>query len=327
MKITIRILTAILAVLLITGLCSCGLSRGVHESDAYYSEVSVAPEDLEMTADEAEFGYSMNEEKSKETGTDATDYAMDAAARKRIYYVSITTQTQEFDAAVSSVKQAVAEYGGYMQNASVSGKTGFRNTRTATYQIRIPTENLAAFREAIGTCLTMIDENERVDDVTARYTDMESRLKTLRTEQESLYGLLEKAETMDEILMIRDRLTSVTSDIEAFEAQLRTFDSLIAYSTVTLSIDEVERITVKEEKTAFGRIGENFSENLAAVGNFFVELFVWFVSAIPVLLVIALFVGVILWIIFGSIHHAKKKKAKKAASVVPEHPKTETNEK
>ena len=299
----------LLSVLLVLGLCGCAAIDipGMNKSEAelYRGDVTAADGFYSLTKDENGL---------EEAAGDAENTAADFAARKRIFYVSINGETEEFDKCVALIKQNLAACGGYIQKASVFGGGGYGSTRTAEFVLRVPADRLDEFRQTVGSTVTVRNESEHVDDVTADYTDTESRLATLRTEQETLLGLLEKANTMDEILMIRSRLTEVTSDIEAFEARLRTYDALIDYSTVTLTVSEVERITVKEEKSTFGRIGENLTETLHDIGTFFTELFVWFVSALPVLLLIALFVGAILWIIFGSIHHAKKKKARRKAA-------------
>jgi len=60
------------------------------------------------------------------------------------------------------------------------------------------------------------------------------------------------------------------------------------------------------------RIGEGFTESLDAIGNFFVELFVFLIVALPYLVIIAVLVIAPILII-----RARKKKAKKNQTPPP----------
>ena len=80
-------------------------------------------------------------------------------------------------------------------------------------------------------------------------------------EQERLLSLLEQAETMEEIIALESRLTEVRYQLESMESQLRTMDNQVSYSTVYLSIEEVEHFTPPAEKGTWERISTGFSEN------------------------------------------------------------------
>ena len=83
-----------------------------------------------------------------------------------------------------------------------------------------------------------------IQNITVEYTDTESRLKAYRTEEERLLVMLEKAETVEDMLNIEDRLSlRCATASESLTSTLMNWDSLISYSTVTLQITEVSRIT------------------------------------------------------------------------------------
>ena len=55
-----------------------------------------------------------------------------------------------------------------------------------------------------------------MDDVTLRYVDVDSHKKALETEQERLLALLEKAENVEDIITIENRLSDVRYELENY---------------------------------------------------------------------------------------------------------------
>ena len=63
-----------------------------------------------------------------------------------------------------------------------------------------------------------VSRQESIDDVTLQYVDLESHKKMLEEEQKRLLELMEKAETMEDIITIESRLTEVRYQLESMEA-------------------------------------------------------------------------------------------------------------
>ena len=75
----------------------------------------------------------------------------------------------------------------------------------------------------------------------------------MEIEQERLFGLLEKTETLEDIVSLESRLSSIRHELQMLETELRTIDNKVDYSTVTIHISEVERLTptTEEKETVF----------------------------------------------------------------------------
>ena len=67
--------------------------------------------------------------------------------------------------------------------------------------------------------------------------------KALETEQDRLLELMEQAETTEDLLAIESRLTDVRYQLESAASQLKLYDSLVSYSTVYLTVEEVQKLT------------------------------------------------------------------------------------
>ncbi len=99
--------------------------------------------------------------------------------------------------------------------------------------------------------------------------------------------------------------------IESMEAQLRTFDNKVDYSTVYLDVSEVQELTPVQEETLWERISGGFMEDLKGIGHGGLEILVWLAVHIPTILlwaiVIALFILWIRWYMKRSRQKAQKK--------------------
>ena len=237
-----------------------------------------------------------------------------AAGRKIIKNGDLSIQTREFDEFIDNLKQAIAAAGGYVESSSINGNSygrGGANMRSANYTVRIPADNLDAFCDQVSDIGNVTYKNLYTRDVTLTYVDLESHVKALRTEQQTLMDLLGKAQSVEDIIVIQNRLSDVIYEIESYESTLRTFDDQIAYSSVNLSIQEVQRETAVEKETAGEEISRRFKENWEDVKEGVIRFGINFVSDLPILLVWAVILGGIAFIIVRIIKGEEKRRAKR----------------
>lgn len=240
--------------------------------------------------------------------------------RKIIERLYFSLQTREFDELIEKIEAKAAEAGGYIETSSIDGKElEYDNHRHAELVIRIPSEKSDAFSTYISENSTVISKEVETEDVTLTYVDIESRISALNTEKSSLENLLADAQTISDIITIQDRLTEVIYEMESYQSQLRTYDNLIDYTTITVSVSEVERTQIVEKQTIWEEIGTNLSNNVRIIGNFFVRLFVVLTSSLPFLVILVIVVVVIIVLVKRSDKKTMKKAAAKSqqAAYVP----------
>ena len=256
---------------------------------------SVQMEEMEIV-DEVEA-----EEALEEAGTDAAQAEAVTTERKLIRTVDLNLETENYDFLMEGLEAEINRLGGYIEYKDAyhgnynSKANGYRN-RHASITARIPVNKLEEFTGRVAEIGNITYESESVKDVTLQYVDLSSHKKMLQTEQGRLMELLENAETMEDIITIESRLSEVRYQIESMETQLRTFDNQVDYSTVHISVEEVEHYTPQPEKTTWERIRTGFGEHVYQVTNGIKNFAIEFVIAIPFLLVWAavITVGVLL---------------------------------
>ena len=234
---------------------------------------------------------------------------------KIIRNVVLRGETKDFDSAIQSLKNKIAENEGYVEKSSITGGESISSTRkssrNAVYTIRIPAEKLDNFLEKTEDMLNIISSSETTTDVTLEYYDIEARMKTLEAKKAALEKMLEQATTLNDIRTLQDDLYDVIGEIEAYRSKLNVYDSKVSYSTVELSITEVIEYTeVKVEEPTFGeRISSAFVKSWQGFGKFCQNLAVFLVGAMPVFFVFAL-MGLIVFLIIFLIRRRNRKRFK-----------------
>lgn len=251
-------------------------------------------------------------EDSYDAGGAASESGIDPVVnngRKLIKTVRLEMQTKEFDALLDGVRKKIQETGGYIENSSVWGNSyNYSSTRSSELTARIPAERLDEFVEVISGLGNVTYKSEGVEDVTLQYVDVESHQKALETEQERLLELLEKADNLEDLLTIESRLSEVRYELENYGSQKRILDNQINYSTVHMTITEVERITEVGEKSFFEEISDRFGTNLYNVSRGLREFVISLIGSLPILAVWAVFIGVIVLVIRKIFYRKKGEK-------------------
>ena len=278
-----RLFAAALALLLLTG---CGASAmkettmSAPAAPAPMPEASMPMEKFESASDAAvELPMAPEYSMSGTVTGGAGENVYQRADAKLIRRCNVELQSEQFDAAVSALYALVEANGGYFENSSMQGG-GYYNAnarRYGSYVIRIPAENYNAFRSEVGELGYVTYSNESTEDIGEQYYDTEARLKTLRTKQERLLMLLEKAENMEDIIALESALGDVEYEIERYSSTLNRYDGLVNFSTFNVSVSEVIRV---EEQTGQAnklsdRMGAGFRAGLENVKDSVEDFMVW----------------------------------------------------
>ncbi len=304
----------LLAVTLLVTACG-GSSK--YESAATESNAEAPAEAYDMAVTEE--AVEMEAGGAVTTGADISKTAQ--ANRKLIRTFEMHIQTKEFDSVLNGIQTKVQELGGYIENSSLDGGSAYYHNynRYSNMTVRIPSDQLDGFVETVKETANVTYISESTDDVTLQYVDVESRKIALETERDRLLELLEKAETVEDIITIESRLSEVRYQLESYTSQLRTLDNQVDYSTVHISIDEVDRETKVEPKTFWEEVTSEFSDSLYDLGRDFRDLAIWFLGSSPYLVIWAIAIAAIVFVL-KAFHKKKafKLSLKKTKIEIPE---------
>lgn len=286
-KFMVGLLTLCMSLILM-GCGSSSQDMAISESvnSSYMSQEEAKSEVFYDSAVEFE-EYGGEAEELPEDASGAESDAVTAEAlsqRKLIKTVDMNVETKEFDQMMDSLESKIDELGGYIENLETyngSSYSNHRSTRNANLTIRIPKNQLNTFLQTVEGISNVVRSTESVEDVTLTYVDLESHKTALMTEQTRLLELLERAESIEDIITIESRLSEVRYRIESMESQLRTYDNKIDYSTVYLYVEEVRELTPAAERNAVEQITDGFVESLKDIKDGLIEFAIWLVVNIP----------------------------------------------
>lgn len=114
--------------------------------------------------------------------------------------------------------------------------SGDSDREQATVTIRVPQDQFFLGMERIEALGKVRSRNVGSEDVSAQFIDLEARLKSTLREEGSLLSLLERANTVTEVLTIERELSRVRSDIERFQGQLNFLERRVDLATINVSL-------------------------------------------------------------------------------------------
>jgi len=305
-----KVLACVLSGILAVSIFGCG-SKSMMATESAVAD-SAAYDDMAYDS-----GYDTTEEASAEeagSGAVTSENGIEEVQetdRKLIRNVNLSLQTKEFDTVLDNMSQKIKDLGGYIQDSSVWGSSSdYSSSRSASYTLRIPSDKLDEFIDVVETLGNVTYKNESVDDVTLRYVDVDSHKKALETEQERLLALLEKAENVEDIITIENRLSDVRYELENYESQIRLLDNQIDYSTVYVDISEVSRVTDTGKQGFFEEVASRFSDSVYVVLMGLRGFAIGILGSLPILVVWGAILAVVV-ILLRKFVFKKSKKNKK----------------
>ncbi len=233
--------------------------------------------------------------------------------QKLIRTAQVTAKTTEYDQTRQTIDQKLAALEGYVAQSEERNESDYYEARCVTLLLRVPNDRLEDLLAAVDAAATVTERTVTTADVTSEYTDVQSRITALESEQKALLALLEQAESLSDVLEVQDRLTEVNAQLDSYKGQKQYLDDQVTYSSVQLTLYEVQRIPVEQEQGFFAQVGDRIAESLQDIGRGLKSFGVWFLGGILYWLLLAAVIVIVLLIVRRARkRHARKQQALQA---------------
>ena len=158
------------------------------------------------------------------------------ATRMIVRTADIALVVNDVAVALDRVAELAEGLGGYV----VSSTMWKEDTSLAgIITIRVPAEDFADAVAALhGLAVEVTHEETSAQDVTEEYVDLSARLHNLEATEEQLLRLLEKAETVEDMLNIQRELSAVRGDIEQTQGRLQYLERTSATSLIRVQLNQ-----------------------------------------------------------------------------------------
>lgn len=302
-----KLIVVILCVAFALSFVACGAKS--NDAEVMVENGMYAEESMGMFSDSADIGGDLKyDAEVSQSAAGEAPASKTQTEEKIIKTVELSVQTKEYEAYVSALTASVSSLGGYVENSTNHMGSFYSpdSDRNSTYVVRIPAEKLDEFLAGAEEKGKIVRKTENQKNVTLDYVDLQSRIEAYKTERTTLTGLLEKAESLEDVLKIQERLSEVNYQIETYTSQMRVLENRVGYSTVTLDIQEVERVT--EEKPSLGsRIKNTFLDNVDELVDWMSDFVVNFIGGLPIILPVAVVIVVAILILRKIIRKRRNK--------------------
>jgi len=180
--------------------------------------------------------------------------------------------------ATSDRAQAIASgLGGDVLNLSQSGTA---DTRSASLTIRVPSSRFGDALQALKSLDGEIQTSGvSAQDVTDQFVDLQARLTAKQAEEQRYIAILNRANTIDEILKVDASLGSVRTQIEQLTAQINSIKGRTEFSTISMSISTLTALPGDTTSKAWDP-AKTVGRALAALGamlQVFADVVIWLV--------------------------------------------------
>jgi len=160
---------------------------------------------------------------------------------------SLQLAVDDVGESVNRITSLAGDKKGFVQTSSVSERRD--GTHYGQITIRVPAAAFdAAMQEIKGLAAVVKNESASGQDVTEKYTDLEAQLRNALAQERTYLAVLDKAETVEEILKVQQYLGQIRGTIESLQGRLKYLENMTSYSTINVSLEEepVVRVPTKE---------------------------------------------------------------------------------
>lgn len=252
-----------------------------------------------------------------DAGTAAIDPGnVSTSDKKIIYTVDMSIEAKDAADAINEISAETVAAGGYVSDSNYSKMD---DIASGYITVRIPPEKLKEFTAKIGTIGTVQSSSMGSQDVTADYVDLESRLTNAKAQEAQMLTIMTQAVKMEDILNVRAQLDSIQEEIEVLKGQLRYYDNLVGYSTITIRISEPVPAPVSPTEDpnsgllarwSSGYVWQNVVKGFSNSISFVANTAGFFAILLSYILVPALIIAAIVLLIVFLVKRAGKKKAR-----------------
>ena len=300
-----KIKLAAIAVLAVS-LCLTGCGGSSNMNSAAYKEETAAAGDYAYDSYAAEEAVAMaeGEEYKADGGSGSTESALRAQDGQKIVYTgNLSIQTLEYDKSAASIRKKIKDAGGFSEAESerdndyywYSYNSGSNNTRYLNITARIPSEKFEDFINSLSGDGKIMSRSVNAENISQVYANKETYKKSLEKEQERLLEMMDKAETIEDMITVESRLSEVERQLNVYKTDLAQMDKDVEFSTIYIELKEVKRYTEEVNSTTFAEeVKYAFEDAINSFRNFCEGIVLFVVRNFPYLIILAVILALII---------------------------------
>jgi hypothetical protein len=191
--------------------------------------------------------------------------------------IEIEVGRHRFDDASTRLGAIATGAGGFVSASETSSLDGDPH---GTITLRVPVAAFDSVRSRVAKLGTVRSSTTGSQDVTGEYSDVAARIRALA-----------KAESIGDILSVRDRLSAVQVELEQLQGRQQVLDDQTSLSTLTVALSEKGAPTRIDQPVERRGVAKMWHEGIGRVGDGGRAIVLGFAVMIPWLLL-----ALVLWL-------------------------------
>ena len=287
----------ILGAAALVGLAGCGGEAETTSATRAAGTATTAAPMVTTTAGgvyEGDHGEAASPSSGVDQAMAGTLTALEATSTQKIISdarLELEVEKGKFQTVLDQAILLADRYGGYLVSSTSYAGGEDDSMRSGTVAVRIPSSSFNRALSDASKLGTLKNQSLTSQDVTEEYVDLEARIKNAEANVQSLVALLQKAQTVDEILYVRSVLISAQDSLESLKGRMRYLEEHTSYSTISLTIYETGVEVASAEAWGFVDALKDGLRNL-------VKAFNAIVRGLGILVPVLIVLGIIAYIVY-----------------------------
>ncbi|REE95262.1 uncharacterized protein DUF4349 [Thermomonospora umbrina] len=222
---TKAVLVALLAALTLSG-CAGGSDEGASQGADAPAKAQSLPQEGASAMLDSDGGAG----RSGRRAPTAENVKVAPGARAVVYTATLKVRATNVDESAGRAKQLVLAAGGYIATeSSGAGRTDLT--------FKIPSDRYAVTLDELTRRLgRRLSLGQQAEDVTEEVADVESRVRSAEAALVSFRKLLDRADTVGEVINVEQEIASRQAELESLQARQKSLAHRTRYATVTLEL-------------------------------------------------------------------------------------------
>ena len=197
----------------------------------------------------------------------------------------LTLTATNFEQVRTRLEDILKRYNGYLGQLTLTGSAESAQSLTAT--LRVPADKLDSAIAELKKLGKVESESQKGDEVSQQYVDLQARLSKARNTEQTLLDILRhRTGKLSDVLAVEQEIASVREEIERMQAEKKTLEKQVAFSTVELKVAEDYKQPVHVVPTSTSRrIRDAAVDGYETLVAGLINVLLFFVSWGPSLLV------------------------------------------
>lgn len=300
-----------------SGSTSSDIAYSTNDSYGFSSEYKGSSDetyDYEETVENNDYNEADKEDIESENIDNTTNNSSNSnivlVEDKLVYKCYVDIETLDFDKSYAALQDMMEKYNcvissetfgdesiSYFYDSYYSSSSKYKTGRTDEIVIRVPSANYKSFISEYGELGNVTSKTQTVDNITQEYYDTTSQVEGLKAEMERLEIMMSQATEIEDMITINQAITELQSEINSLTTYIRTMDSDVAYSYVTMSLREVLEYSEVEQpvkkNTFIDRLKNQCVDTWKGFLNFLENLLFTIIGLIPAIVIIGIIVIII----------------------------------